>query len=185
VLTGNLVSLREPVPSDAGAVEAMLAVPDAMRFGVEDIDEDSTAARLIDGAVCDRLAGTAFTFVVSSIATRAVVGLIQVRQLDPGFECAEWECTLAQSARGSGAFLDAASAALSFAFDTVGIHRLEARVPVDNGRANGALRKLGGVHEGLLRGAVRRGTAYYDQTLWALLRDDWNNHREPGGAWVH
>jgi len=45
----------------------------------------------------------------------------------------------------------------SFAFGTIGTHRLEARVLLQNGRASGALRKLGAVQEGVLRHSVRRG----------------------------
>ena len=37
---------------------------------------------------------------------------------------------------------------LDFAFETVGVHRLEARSAVANGRGNGALRKMGAVQEG-------------------------------------
>ena len=40
---------------------------------------------------------------------------------------------------------------VDFAFDTLGVHRLEARAAVANGRGNGALRKIGAVQEGVLR----------------------------------
>ena len=64
----------------------------------------------------------------------------------------------------------------SFAFGPVGTHRLEARVLLQNGRANGALRKLGAVQEGVLRRSVRRGTDYLDQVLWSVLKEDWTEH---------
>jgi ribosomal-protein-alanine N-acetyltransferase len=185
VLAGQLVSLREPTADDVPAVAAVLAMDDATRFGAEDAPEDLAAARVVEAALRDRLAGSAFTYLVTLVATRRVVGLIRVRRLDPTFECAEWECTLTQAVRGTGAFADAARAAMRFAFESVGIHRLEARVLLDNGRANGALRKLGGVHEGILRGAERRGSSYCDQALWALLKDDWNSQSMPDRASVH
>jgi len=78
----------------------------------------------------------------------AVVGLVQVRQLDPAFEAAEWEGTIVPSVRGTGIFVEAARLVGSFTFGAVGTHRLEARVLLQNGRANGALRKLGAVQEG-------------------------------------
>jgi RimJ/RimL family protein N-acetyltransferase len=46
-------------------------------------------------------------------------------------------------------------------------------VALQNGRANGALRKLGAVQEGVLRQSVRRGGEYVDQVLWSLLKEDW------------
>jgi RimJ/RimL family protein N-acetyltransferase len=48
-------------------------------------------------------------------------------------------------------FVRGAELALEFAFTTVGIHRLEARAAVHNGRGNAALHKLGAVQEAILR----------------------------------
>ena len=73
----------------------------------------------------------------------------------------------------------------SFVFGTLGTHRLEARVLLQHGRANGALRKLGAVQEGVLRRSVRRDDNYFDQVLWSLLRDDWGDHWVPIGPRVH
>ena len=116
---------------------------------------------------------------------RTIVGLVQVRQLDPSFEAAEWECTMAPSSRGSGIFLEAARLVGSFAFGTIGAHRLEARVLLQNGRANGALRKLGAVQEGILRRSVRRAGEYFDQVLWSLLKEDWGDHWVSTAPRVH
>jgi aminoglycoside 6'-N-acetyltransferase len=101
---------------------------------------------------------------------------LQVRQLDVAFEAAEWECTLAPAARGTGLFIESARLAGSFVFGTIGTHRLESRVPLENGRANGALRKLGAVQEGILRRSVRRAGDYCDQVLWSMLKEDWGDH---------
>src|SRR5206468_2646126 len=117
--------------------------------------------------------------------TQKVVGLIQMRRLDPSFEAAEWECTIAPPSRGTGIFIDAARMAISFAFESAGIHRIEARIVVENGRGSGALRKLGAVHEGILRRAIRRRGAYVDQALWALLKDDWDSQWVPYTPSVH
>jgi RimJ/RimL family protein N-acetyltransferase len=171
VLTGQLVTLREPMSGDLSAIVALLSLPDAARFGFA---TDADGRRSIEAAMRDRAAGSAFTYVITLTGARAVVGLIQFRRLDPMFEAAEIECTLALSSRGTGVFVDAARLAISFAFET-GIHRLEARVVVENGRANGALRKLGAVHEGILRRAGRRGDEHCDQALWSLLKDDWTS----------
>ena len=110
---------------------------------------------------------------------------MQVRQLDPGFEAAEWECTVAPASRGTGVFLDAARLVGSFTFGAIGTHRLEARVLLQNGRANGALRKLGAVQEGVLRRSIRRGSDYFDQVLWSLLKEDWGDHWVSTAPRVH
>lgn len=149
---------------------------DATRFGLEESNVEVAAQQLIERAARDRSTGKSFTYAITIGATRVFVGVIQVRQLDLSFEAGEWECTIVPSARGTGVFLEAARLAGSFAFGPVGAHRLEARVLLQNGRGNGALKKLGAVQEGVLRRSVRRGDEYLDQVLWSILKEDWGNH---------
>jgi RimJ/RimL family protein N-acetyltransferase len=148
-------------------------------------DSASTTQFLIDRAARERAAGLAVTYAITLTASRTLVGLVQVRQLDPAFEAAEWECTVVPSARGTGIFLEAARLAGSFAFGTIGVHRLEARVLLQNGRGNGALRKLGAVQEGVLRRSVRRSGEYFDQVMWSLLKEDWGEHWVSTAPRVH
>jgi len=156
-----------------------------VRFGIEGSVSAATVQQLIERAARDRKAGIAFTYAVTLTARRSVAGLVQVRQLDPAFEAAEWECTIVPSSRGTGLFVEAARLVGSFAFATVGVHRLEARVPVPNGRGNGALRKLGAVQEGVLRRATRRRNENIDQVLWSVLKDDWGDHWMSPAPRVH
>jgi len=185
VLTGKTVLLREPAAHDLGPLVDLLAVGDATRFGIDEPVTEYGVQQLIDHAARDRANGQALTFVIVLMQARAVIGLLQIRQLDPGFEAAEWECTIAPSARGSGAFLEAARLAGSFAFGSIGAHRLEARVLLQNGRGNGALRKLGAVQEGILRRSARRAGEYVDQVLWSMLKEDWGDHWVATGPRVH
>lgn len=173
-LTARMVTLREPTAQDVGPLVDLLSLADASRFGLDEITEASVQ-QLIDRFVRDREAGVGFAYAIT-LSSRSVVGLVQVRQLDPTFEAAEGDCTIAPSSRGSGVFLETARLIGSFAFSAVGAHRIEARVAVQNGRANGALRKLGAVQEGILRRSARRGDSYVDQVLWSILKEDWGDH---------
>jgi len=184
-LTGGVVMLREPELQDLGPLVDLLSLGDATRFGLDEPISDVGVQDLIDRFARERASGLAFTYVIALATARTIVGLVQVRQLDPSFEAAEWECTIAPSSRGSGIFLEAARLVGSFAFGTVGTHRLEARVPLQNGRANGALRKLGAVQEGILRRSVRRAGVYFDQVLWSLLKEDWADHWVSTAPRVH
>jgi ribosomal-protein-alanine N-acetyltransferase len=175
-LTARLVTLREPVAQDLGPLVDLLSAADATRFGMEDQNTEVGVQRLIDGVARERTAGRSFTYAVTTGSMRPAVGLIQVRQLDPAFEIAEWECTLAPSARGTGVFVETLRLVGSFAFDSVGVRRLETRVLLQNGRGNTALRKLGAVEEGILRRSIRRNGEYVDQVLWSLLKEDWGEH---------
>jgi len=175
-LTARHVTLREATASDLRPLIDLLSLGDASRFGIDEPVTELSVKELLDRSQRERANGTGFLYAVTIGSTRTVVGLAQVRRLDLSFETAEWECTLAPSWRGTGVFLDIARLVGSFTFGTVGAHRLEARVPLRNGRANGALRKLGAVQEGVLRESIRRGDEYVDQVLWSLLKEDWGEH---------
>ena len=184
-LTGRVVMLREPVAQDLGPLVDLLSLGDATRFGLDEPVSEVGVQELSERFARERASGLAFTYVITLATARTIVGLVQVRQLDPSFEAAEWECTIAPSSRGSGIFLEAARLVGSFAFGAIGTHRLEARVLLQNGRANGALRKLGAVQEGVLRRSVRRAGEYFDQVLWSLLKEDWGDHWVSTAPRVH
>lgn len=184
-LSGRVVMLREPATQDLGPLVDLLSLGDATRFGLDDPVSDVAVQELIERFARERAGGIAVTYVITLSTSRTIVGLVQVRQLDPSFEAAEWECTIAPSWRGSGIFLDASRLIGSFAFGTLGTHRIEARVLLQNGRANGALRKLGAVQEGVLRRSVRRSGEYFDQVLWSLLKEDWGDHWVSTAPRVH
>ncbi|HEV3139584.1 MAG TPA: GNAT family protein [Vicinamibacterales bacterium] len=185
LLAGRTVVLREPVRQDIGPLFDLLTLGDAARFGIDDPITEFTVQQYLDRVARERGMGLGFSYVITLAAARTVVGLVQVRQLDPAFEGAELECTVTPSSRGSGVFIEAARLVGSFVFGSLGTHRLEARVLLQNGRANGALRKLGAVQEGVLRRSVRRGGEYCDQVLWSVLKEDWGEHWVATGPRVH
>src|SRR4029077_2571362 len=80
---------------------------------------------------------------------------------------------------GTGVFEEGAELVLEFVFNTLGVHRLEARAAVLNGRGNSALRKMGALKEGILRKSLLRGGQYLDQVLYAILDSDWRASRTP------
>ena len=184
-LLGRTVELREPATEDLRPLVTLFSLADAPRFGLTASVTDLTVQRFIDQTIQHRATGVGFSYVITLGAPRAVVGLIQVRQLDTTFETAEWECMIAPSSRGTGAFVEATRLVGSFIFDSVGTHRLESRVPLRNGRANGALHKIGAMQEGILRRSVRGGDDDLDQALWAVLKEDWRDRSASSTTRVH
>jgi RimJ/RimL family protein N-acetyltransferase len=103
-----------------------------------------------------------------------------VRALDEDFATAEWGFALASRFWGTGVFAEAATLIMRFAFETLGVHRLEARAAVRNGRGNGALLKIGAVPEAILRGSFLCRGERIDQTLYAIVEDDWRTSQLDG-----
>ena len=178
-LHGTFVDLRPFQRSDAHALSAVLAGEDVTRFITEPPTSVEAFERFIDRHESDARSGTAFVMAVVPHGLEIPVGLLQVRRLDPQFETAEWGFVVGAAFWGTGIFPDAAQLLLQFAFNTVGIQRLEARCVVRNGRGHGVLRKLGAVQEGVLRQAMRLRGDLHDQALWAILANEWRALRRP------
>ncbi|PYQ87442.1 MAG: hypothetical protein DMG03_05665 [Acidobacteria bacterium] len=126
-----------------------------------------------------RTAGTYACFAVTLKGHDTAIGIFQVRELESGFGTAEWGFAIGSPFWGTGIFADGADLVLEFAFETLGVHRLEARCAVKNGRGNGALRKIGAVQEGVLRKSFLRNGEYLDQVMYGVIEDDWRASRTP------
>ncbi|MGQ0735331.1 MAG: GNAT family N-acetyltransferase [Acidobacteriota bacterium] len=176
-LTGPSLTLRELELADAPALQALLSNEQVARFISPSPDSVAAFEKFIDWMQLNRGLGTYACFAVVPHGQEQPIGLFQIRALSPDFATAEWGFVLAASHWGRGTFLEGASLMLTFAFDTLGVHRLEARAAVANGRGNGALRKVGAVREAVLRRAFARDGESVDQALWSLLANDWREQR--------
>jgi len=174
VLAGSQVVLRELRASDAPSLFALLTAEEVSRFISPPPTSVEGFERFIAWTIRQRTAGAYACFAVTMKGADTAIGIFQLRELEPGFGTAEWGFAIGSPYWGSGAFLDGAHLMVRFAFETVGVHRLEARAAVRNGRGNGALRKIGAVQEGLLRKSFLKNGEYLDQMLWTILDEDWS-----------
>jgi ribosomal-protein-alanine N-acetyltransferase len=165
VLTGKEVVLRELRVSDAPSLCAMLTTEEVARFISPPPTSVEGFERFIQWAVTLRGFDTA-------------IGIFQVHDIEMGFQTAEWGFAIGSPFWGTGVFQEGAQLMLDFVFDTLEVHRLEARATVQNGRGNGALRKMGAVREAILRQSFLRNGRYADQVLYSILKDDWHAARE-------
>ena len=173
VLTGKSVTLRELRASDAATLFAMLTTEEVSRFISPPPTTVEGFEKFIAWTLRMRELGTYACFAVTLKGSDIAIGIFQLRELEPGFATAEWGFAIGSEFWGTGVFIDGAEQMVAFAFETVGVHRLEARAAVKNGRGNGALRKIGAVQEGVLRRSFLRNGEYHDQVLWAILDEDW------------
>ena len=180
VLSGARVTLRELRSSDAPSLLAHLATEEVARFMNPPPTTVEGFERLIACTHRERAAGNYVCFGVVPEGGDAPVGIFQIRSLEPSFGTAEWGFALGSRFWGSGLFEVGARRVLDFAFETIGVRRMEARAAVENGRGSGALRKLGAVPERLLRRSLRLRGAYFDQLLWSILDIDWQRFKYSG-----
>jgi [ribosomal protein S5]-alanine N-acetyltransferase len=184
-LANSVVTLREVRRSDAPALFSMLTTPEVRRYMSAPPPDVAGFERFIEWAQSERRAGRYICFAVVPRGYDVAIGIFQVRQINPRFESGEWGAALGSQFWGTGIFAAAADLLFDFVFDTVGVHRLEARAAVQNGRANGAARKVGSVPEGVARQALRCEGRYHDQLMWSLLAEDWRESKVDVRPMVH
>jgi RimJ/RimL family protein N-acetyltransferase len=184
-IAGARVTLRELRVSDAPTLCELLTSEEVSRFISPPPTTVDGFERFIQWTHRERADGRYVCFAVVPHGLDTAIGIFQVRQLEPGFGTAEWGFAIGSPFWGTGVFMDAARLTAEFAFETLGVHRLEARAAVMNGRGNGALAKIGAVKEGVLRRSFLRNGEYLDQALWSMVREEWRQTKAVWGSVIH
>jgi ribosomal-protein-alanine N-acetyltransferase len=170
VLEGARVTARELRASDAIALHAIASDPEVARFSWPAPPHADAVRKFIGRAHAERQAERYICFGIVCRRTGALAGLFELRRMQPDFFRAETGFFIAPRFWGQGVFGDAAGLVYEFAFQIVGVSRIEARTAVENIRGNAALEKAGFRLEGRLRDAFVHEGRYADQNLWALSR---------------
>ena len=185
VLSTDAITLRELRGSDAPMLLAMLGAEEVSRYIAPPPATVEGFEQCIAWTHQERAAGRQLCFGVVPKGMEEAIGYFLVRQMEPDFATAECRFALGSPYWGTGAFIDSARLVIDFSFGTIGVHRIEVRTPVKNGRANGALRKIGAAQEGVLRQSFLRNGLYLDQALWAVVDTDWHLAIQPAAPPVH
>ena len=177
VLSGAMITLRELRAGDGKDLLSALGTAEVTRLISPPPPSVDGFEKFIAWTNRQREAGKSLAFGVTLKGSDTVIGLFQVRSLTSAFDVAEWGFALGSDYWGTGIFTDAAQIVLDFAFDVLGVRRLEAKAAVKNGRGNGALQKLGAVQEAVLRRSFLRNGVYMDQACWTILVAAWREIR--------
>jgi ribosomal-protein-alanine N-acetyltransferase len=180
VLQGTGFHLREVQHADAASLFTMLTTEDVARFITTPPTSVAGFERFVAYARRRRTQGEFACFAVVPDGLDTAVGIFQVRALDAEFSTAEWGFALGSAFWGRGTFAEGARLVMAFAFEQIGVNRLEARAMAANERANGALRKVGARKEAVLRQSMAKNGHLHDEHLWAIVETDWRQARSLG-----
>ena len=173
VLHGTGFHLREVQHSDAASLYTMLTTEEVARFITTPPTSVDGFERFVEYAQRRRSQGEFACFAVVPDGLDTAVGIFQVRALDAEFSTAEWGFALGSAFWGRGLFMQGARLVMAFAFEHIGVNRLEARALAANERANGALSKVGARKEAVLRQSMTKNGQLHDEHLWAIVETDW------------
>lgn len=118
-------------------------------------------------------AGEAGQFVIVHRESRRVVGTCLLFRFEQSSARAEVGYVLAREYWGAGYMLEAMKAFVVFAFEQLGMRRLEAEIDPRNVSSARLLERLGFVREGLLRQRWAMKGEVTDSGFYGLLHEDW------------
>jgi RimJ/RimL family protein N-acetyltransferase len=116
---------------------------------------------------------------IADTATNAVIGTCTLTHLSTTHQRAEIGFALRQTRWRQGLGTEAVTTALDFAFNGLGLHRVEADVDPRNERSLRLLERLGFHREGHLRERYFMNGERQDAVMMAMLRMDWKVPRVP------
>jgi RimJ/RimL family protein N-acetyltransferase len=113
-----------------------------------------------------------FQWGITELTADHVIGTCTLANLSTEHRRAEVGFALAQSAWGHGYISEALTALLTFAFETLHLHRIEADVDPRNHRSIAVLERAGFRREGYLRERYHLGGEVQDALFYGLLRSE-------------
>lgn len=175
VLEGSRVRLEPLRPEHVGRLWAAAADPDTWRYMTFDVRSPEDLARWVEARRAPMATGRAMPFCQIDRATEQAVGSTSLFDIDPHNRRLEIGHTwLAERARRTGINREAKSLLLRYAFETLGMERVQLKTDARNERAQRAIEALGAAREGVLRrhdvlpdGHVR------DAVVYSILRHEW------------
>jgi ribosomal-protein-alanine N-acetyltransferase len=114
-----------------------------------------------------------FQWGIAELATDHVIGTCTLAGLSSAHRRAEVGFALARHAWGQGYMTEAINALLTFAFETLDLHRIEADVDPRNHRSIAVLEHAGFRREGFLRERYHLAGEVQDAVFYGLLRSEY------------
>ncbi len=174
-LAGRHVRLE---PLELSHVDELLEValaPELWRFTTGRVDSREALANYVTRAVAERDAGVSLPFITRESGSGRAIGSTRFgnisrddRRVEIGWTWVgtQWQRTAANT--------EAKYLMLSHAFETWGCVRVELKTSTLNERSRAAIKRIGGVEEGILRRHMRNADGTWRDTVYfSILDHEW------------
>lgn len=181
LLRGSLVQLREVREDDLPQFVRWWNEPETMvlqRSVVRPTPADTLTEQFRGWNANSSGGGAGFAVVRNSDET--LIGQVSLIP-QPRGHSAEFAIIIGSEHTGQGYGTETARLALRYAFDELGLHRVELWAWAYNSRALAAYRRAGFVEEGRRRDATFHNGQYEDEVIMGVLADEWRRDLERGG----
>jgi RimJ/RimL family protein N-acetyltransferase len=172
-LVGPTVVLRRHTPANLAAFHRWYGDAEVARL--TRYQDGPMRSDEIDRFFQMRVVGAgSLTLAIHVRSTDRLIGTCAFSQLDPDNGSALFHITIGEhDAWGHGYGTEATRLMLDHAFRTLGLHRISLAVFEFNERAIRSYEKVGFIHEGRSREAIRRDGRWWDELHMSVLQGDW------------
>lgn len=116
------------------------------------------------------------------VAEGAIIGAINLSQIfRGGFQNAYLGYYVGAQYAGQGYMIEALQLVLSYSFEGLNLHRLEANIQPGNVASIALVKRAGFVREGYSRRYLKVGGRWRDHERWAIIAEDWKSERRSTG----
>ena len=173
-LATNRLLLRQLVSGDAESLFAIRSDDEIMKFLGQEVYESLDETKDVIRQMGERYTRKeALRWCITIQGDDRLIGTCTLFHFDEGFHRAETGYELNRAFWGRGIMTEALSAILTFGFNELGLHRVEAVIDIANERSKNLLLKLGFTYEGNLRQRFPFRGQFEDEHYFGLLKVEW------------
>ena len=173
-LEGELVRLRPPKMSDAGDLFSFARDEENSRHVLWEPHRSMADSReVLRGIIRRNRKGLPATLAVTLKGDDRLIGTIGFQWINLEIRSCEIGYSIARRLWNRGLATDALKAILPFAFETLGLNRIEARHDTGNPASGRVMEHAGFQLEGIARESLMLKGRLADMANYALIRDDW------------
>ena len=179
-LEGRTVRLEPLTLDHLPALEAIAFNPRIWRYFNSVISTPQELHTFVEGALKLQAAGTGMPWVTVLKEGNQVIGSTRYIDLDLRHKTVEIGYTwLSPDFHGKEVNPEAKLLQLTYAFETLGLHRVALKTHHENLQSQAAMRKLGAQYEGTFRNHFIRDDGSQRHSLWfSIIKEEWPQVKE-------
>lgn len=178
-LTGKRIMLREYKAEDIGEIRKWVNCPDTTRYlstrfwpAQTMVDTEEFLSRMLQSS------HNGYNFVIADPKDERYIGQLDMFRIDWRLRCGELGMVIGDPGeRGQGLGVEALELMERFAFQTVGMERLELEVHMENLSARHCYEKAGFFLEGVKRHAYFSEGKFCDVGFMSILKEEWEQRQ--------
>lgn len=130
---------------------------------------------------------TTIRWIIEGKNNKTAFGMIVLSDIDWKDRCGfiHYKINPNEMKREKGDMKNALYAVIQYAFDELGLHRIEGSIIDYNVFSKKLIKAMGFQKEGILRSKVFKGGDWHDQEFYGLIENEFNRYEDGSAPWQH